>query len=294
MDFRTRRWWRTGRLVVVGAVVAVAGVVVGGLVLLDGDAGAVAADEVTGGVGVSDVSAADLHKVARTRVYFGHQSVGNNILDGVPAVFAAHGVQAPPIEQRRAGPDAVGGFVAHSPIGENTKPIGKIQDFAAVLRGGMGRHVDVAVMKLCYVDITPDTDVDALFAAYRDTISALEKDFPDVTFVKATVPLTTQPGRVGRLKLWLKSDDGYGSAANATRERLNELIRTEYRGGNLFDVAAVESTGPDGSRVSGRHDGRPYFALVDEYAADPGHLNASGAQRAAAAWLAAVAKASAR
>jgi hypothetical protein len=289
MDFLTRRWW----LVAVGAAVAVVGLV-GGLVLLDDDAGAVAANEVVGGIGGSDVSAADLEKVARTRVYFGHQSVGNNILDGVAAVFTAHGVQAPPIKQQRAAPDAAGGFIAHSLIGENTRPIGKIEDFAAVLRAGMGRHVDVAVMKLCYVDITPDTDVDALFATYRNTISALEKEFPDVTFVKATVPLTTRPGRVGRLKLWLKSDDGYGSAANATRERLNELIRREYRGGNLFDVAAVESTGPGGSRVSGRHDGRPYFALVDDYAADPGHLNASGAQRAARAWLAAVAKASSR
>jgi hypothetical protein len=167
MDFLTRRGWRTGRLVVVGAAAAVVSLA-GGLVLLDGDAGAVAADEVIGGIGVSDVSVADLRTVARTRIYFGHQSVRN------------------------------------------------------------------------------------------------------------------------------KSDDGYGSAAYATRERLNELIRKEYRGGDLFDVAAVESTGQDGSRVSGRHDGRPYFALVDEYAADPGHLNASGAQRAAAAWLAAVAKASRR
>jgi hypothetical protein len=293
MGFLTQRRRRAGRLVVVGAAVAVVGLA-GGLVLLDGDAAAVAADEVVGGIGASAVSAADLEKVARTRVYFGHQSVGNNILDGVAAVFAAHGVQAPPIEQRRDPPGTAGGFVAHSLIGENTRPLGKTEDFAAVLRAGMGRQVDVAVMKLCYVDITPDTDVDALFTAYRDTIAALEKDFPGVVFVKATVPLTTRPGRSDRLKQWLKSDDGYGSAANAARERLNELIRAEYRGGNLFDVAAVESTGPDGSRVSGRHDGRPYFALFDGYAADPGHLNASGAQRAATAWLAAVAKASPR
>lgn len=268
--------------------------------LVGEDASPVAADRVTGGVGASQVSAVDLQKVARTRVFFGHQSVGNNILDGVPAVFTAHGVQAPPIEQRRNAPDASdtlvasGGFIAHSLIGENTKPLQKIQDFAAVLRGGMGQHVDVAVMKLCYVDITPSTDVDALFTAYRDTISGLEKDFPGVTFVKATVPLTTRPGRIAGLKLWLKSDDGYGGAANAVRERLNELIRKEYAGGNLFDVAAVESTAPDGSRVSGHDDGRPFFAMFDGYAADPGHLNADGSQRAATAWLAAIAKASSR
>ena len=57
---------------------------------------------------------------------------------------------------------------------------------------------------------------------------------------------------------------------------------------------SVEVPAPGGARVSGHHDGRPYFALFDGYAADPGHLNASGAQRVAAAWLAAVAKASSR
>ncbi|GAA1026511.1 hypothetical protein GCM10009557_04510 [Virgisporangium ochraceum] len=46
------------------------------------------------------------------RVYVGRRSVGNNILDGVPAVFAAHGVQAPPIGQRRTAPDATGGSLA--------------------------------------------------------------------------------------------------------------------------------------------------------------------------------------
>lgn len=281
------------RLLAVGAAATVVGLAAG-LVLFDGDAEAVAADEVVGGISVADVSADDLRKVAGTRVYFAHQSVGDNILDGIPAVFAAHGVEAPPIERARTAPDATGGFLVHSLIGENTRPLGKIEDFAAVLRAGMGRQVDVAVLKLCYVDFTPGTDVEAVFAAYRDTVATLEKEFPAVTFVKATVPLTTQPGRAARFKQWVKGNDGYGSAANATRERLNELIRAEYRGGNLFDVAAVQSTGPDGSRVSGRHDGRPYFALHDGYAADPGHLNASGAQRVAAAWLAAVAKASPR
>jgi hypothetical protein len=289
----TPRGRRIGRLVATVAVVAVAGLV-GGLLLLEGKETPVTADAVTGGIGASEVSAADLQKVARTRVYFGHQSVGGNILDGVPAVFAAHGVQAPPIEQRRVASDTAGGVISHSLIGENTKPLQKIQDFDAVVRGGVGQHIDVAVMKLCYVDITPGTDVDALFATYRDTIAALEKDFPDVTFIKATVPLTTEPGRLAKLKLWLKDDDGYGGAANAARERLNQLIRKEYQGDHLFDVAAVESTTSDGSRASGRHDGQPYFVLSDGYAADPGHLNADGSRRVATAWLAMVALASSK
>ncbi len=46
------------------------------------------------------------------------------------------------------------------------------------MRSGIGQHVDVAMMKFCYVDITSGTDVNALFATYRETIAALERDFP--------------------------------------------------------------------------------------------------------------------
>ena len=51
-----------------------------------------------------------------------------------------------------AGQD--GGFVRHAFIGENGKPLLKIQDFDARMRSGIGEQVDVAMMKLCYVDIT--------------------------------------------------------------------------------------------------------------------------------------------
>ena len=43
-------------------------------------------------------------------------------------------------------------------------------------------------MKFCSLDITSSTDVDAIFARYRDTMAALERDFPDVTFIHVTVP----------------------------------------------------------------------------------------------------------
>jgi hypothetical protein len=117
----------------------------------------------------SAIATEDLTAVAHTRVFFGHQSVGMNVLNAVPGVYADHGVSAPPIEQGRTEPGANGGFIAHQFIGENGNPLLKIEDFNRTMRGGMGRQVDVALMKFCYVDITTSTDVDALFARYRDT-----------------------------------------------------------------------------------------------------------------------------
>jgi len=244
----------------------------------------------------SAIATEDLTAVARTGVFFGHFSVGMNVLEAVPGVYADHGVSAPPIEQGRAEPGPNGGFIAHQFIGEDVKPLLKLEDFDRTMRGGMGRQVDVALMKFCWVDISSTTDVDALFVRYRDTMAALERDFPNVTFIHVTVPLTTEPGLFTELKTRLKTllgrSDLRGQGANVARERLNALIRGEYAGRHLFDLAAIESTKPDGTRVSGRYDNQGYFALYDGYASDMGHLNAVGSKIAATAFLEAIAQAS--
>jgi hypothetical protein len=240
----------------------------------------------------SAIATEDLTAVAGTRVFFGHRSVGMNVLDAVPGVYANNGVSAPPIEQGLTEPGPNGGFIAHQLIGENGKPLLKLQDFDRAVRGGMGRQVDVALMKFCYVDITTSTDVDALFARYRDTMAAMERDFPNVTFIHVTAPLTTEQGLFSKLKALLGGSDQFGQAANVARERLNALIRHEYAGRHLFDLAAIESTKPDGTRVSGRHDNQEYFALYDGYASDVGHLNTVGSKIVATAFLAAIAQAS--
>ncbi len=239
----------------------------------------------------SDITVDDLAKVLRTKVFFGHQSVGMNVLGGLPGVYEARGMAAPTIRQYGTQPGEDGGFVGHAFIGENEKPLLKIRDFDAKMRSGTGEQVDVAMVKLCYVDITSDTDVGALFATYREMIAALERDFPEVSFVHVTVPLMTEPGLLSKLKSRL-TGSGSGPAQNVARERLNALIRREYAGGHLFDLAAAESTAPDGSRAIGTYQGQHYYRLYDGYASDSGHLNGEGARVAATAWLKTIAQAS--
>jgi hypothetical protein len=240
------------------------------------------------------VSTEELAKVERTRVFFGHQSVGMNILDGVPSVFSAHNLPVPAIQLEGEAASTSGeGNIRHAFIGENEKPFLKIEDFDAKIRSGIGDRVDVAMMKFCYVDIRTGTDVDALFARYRDTMTALERDYPRVTFIKVTVPLMTEPGWKTRVKIML-GQDRYGPAENLVRERLNERIRDKYAGDHLFDLAAAESTAPGGARSSGTYDGHQYYRLFPGYASDPGHLNADGEKVVAAAWLKAIAQGSSK
>lgn len=235
-------------------------------------------------------AADDLESVATTRVFFAHQSVGFNIMDALPAVFDELQVPLPPVVESQDAP-ADPGFV-HARIGTNGDPLGKIAHFDKLMRGGMADAVDVALLKLCYVDFRQGTDVDEIFTAYRDTFAALARDYPDTAFVAATSPLTTERGPRGKVKAVLGRGDRLGPEHNVVREQFNALMRAEYaEPGSLFDIAAVQSTTRAGDRVAYERDGEVYYAMDKEYASDPGHLNASGGAIAASAFLAVLADA---
>jgi hypothetical protein len=285
------------------AVMVVLGVATGGLLVIvlgspadpgitvssgDGPFGARAA-----GSAAESVSASDLDAIRRTRVFFGHQSVGDNILDGIRAVYTENGSDPLTVVDGRHPPGTEGGFVLETAIGDNGDPVGKIADFDTVMRSGLAEHIDVAVMKLCYIDIAPGTDVHEVFDTYSSTMAALEKDFPTVTFVKTTVPITAQPSGIDQVKQRIRGQGSYGLGANAARQRLNALIRAAYADDHLLDIAAAESRTPEGTRVGGTYGDDPYYALYSGYALDEGHLNEEGSVRVATAWLAAVAGAAA-
>lgn len=235
----------------------------------------------------STVSDAELTTAAQTRVFFGHQSVGRNILDGIPTVYEGRDADPPVIIETNSPPDGTG--VAHAFIGKNTDPALKMADTKQLLADGLGSWADVAFFKFCYVDITADTDVNGLFAQYRRTMSELEAAYPDTTFLYVTVPLTTPPSFTDKVK-GLVGRGSDSTAANVARERFNDLLRREYSDtGRIFDLAAIESTAPDGSRVSGQVDGQTYYALYPGYAADEGHLTPAASARVAERLLAAVA-----
>lgn len=228
-----------------------------------------------------------LQQSADLRVFFAHQSVGGNIVGGVPAAYAHAGIPAPDVIEVTGTPHEVSslpsssdGFFAHTTVGVNGAPIGKVQEFDAWMRSGMADQVDVAFLKLCYIDFTADTDVDAVFERYRETLGALERDYPKVEFVVLTTPLTTEPGMKTKVKALLGGNNP-SPRDNAARQRYNALLRAEY-GTEVFDVAAFESTAPDGTRIRGAVDDQEYFALYDGYALDEGHLNQTTSAVAAA------------
>jgi lysophospholipase L1-like esterase len=228
---------------------------------------------------------AQLEAVSRLSVFFGHQSVGANILEGLQRLAAQQGVTVR--LEALPSPPAPGSLV-HALIGANGDPELKIRAFSEAVTGP-ARGAQVALMKLCYVDFHATTGPAALFERYRAELAKLRRKRPAIAFVHVTAPLTSaQRGLEPLVKRLLGRETS--EALNARREAYNSLLREAYAGREpVLDLAAAESTRPDGSREVVSWNGQAVPAMVATYTDDGGHLNPAGEERAARALVAVLA-----
>lgn len=221
-----------------------------------------------------------LKLLSEKRIFFAHQSVGQNLLDGLAALAREGGVSLPIRKLEGSALPRPG--VVHSLVGRNEDPRSKLQSFEALLAGGAAQ-ADLAMMKLCYVDFTAATDVQALFAEYKRSHESLRARYPGLVLIHVTAPLTTIQGG---LKGWLKSTIGMGAsgeAENVKRHEFNDLLRQTWGGrAPVFDLAQVES-GSGGSACTFRRGGKRWPCLKPSLTDDGGHLNAAGRREAALA-----------
>jgi len=258
--------------------------VVAGLILVCGGK----AMDRQGGVGTPRDNVPDgaWERLAKKRIYFGHQSVGYNIVNGIRDVMRENPRLRLNIVETTDPADFASPVLAHSRVGKNKDPGSKCDAFAGYLENGIGEKVDVAFMKMCYVDVSSESDVAAMFDRYRRTMGNLKRKFPRTLFVHVTVPLTSTDTSVRQtVKRWIGRRD-IREYANVNRSLYNELLRKEYAGRELiFDLAAVESTSPDGIRRTATHMGKTYAVMHSSYTSDGGHLNESGRRRVASELL---------
>jgi hypothetical protein len=200
-----------------------------------------------------------LDKARKLRVLFTHQSVGGNILEGLQDLSQQKSDRYAISIEADVAPDwyktntGIGEFTP----GQNEKPLTKTSGFKELIDAkGYGKMVDVAMMKLCYVDFENPT---ATWNSYRDTMLYLEKKYPNVRYVWWTMPV---------------ADKGLNE-----RETYNKLVRDYAKANNkiLFDIADIESSDPQGRRVTNNG----VQALFAGYTDDGGHLNSAASQRVA-------------
>ena len=80
-----------------------------------------------------DSLAADLRLVASQRIYFGHQSVGVNIMDGVRELAGLHPNIPLAVMDPTAALSVNGPFFAESLIGKNSEPDSKCSAYEHML-----------------------------------------------------------------------------------------------------------------------------------------------------------------
>jgi hypothetical protein len=222
---------------------------------------------------LTDVDSASWARLAGRRVFFGHQSVGQNIVDGINGVLAANPqIRLRVVESKDLDTMSAAGFY-HAPVGRNGFPEEKAAEFEAVADSAFAAGPGIGMVKFCYVDVGADTDPQALFDAYQRRMAALAARHPGLTLVHFTMPLTTSESG---FRLLVKKVLGRPTARglNAIRNRYNTLMLAAYSGrAPVFDLAKLESTRTGGSRSFFREGADTVYTLAEEYTADGGHLN---------------------
>jgi hypothetical protein len=196
--------------------------------------------------------------LAGRAIYFGHQSVGANIMNGVRRAVAASTGTKPTVASVGTSPAATDvkiGQWDEGYVGANYDPISKINAFQAIMQSAAGGALDgfgsgksIALMKFCFVDVqgswyASHGDAD-LFAAYQTMVNTVAAQRPNVRLVHVTMPLC-----------WPDSAD------NAKREAYNARLRAAY-GSAVFNLAKLEATDPSGNAVTGANGRYAYQGWV--------------------------------
>ena len=240
-------------------------------------------------ISVEAIPEAYWQKLAEKRVFFGHQSVGYNIIDGVAEIVEEHPEIDLNIVNSKDFDSIDGAAIFHDNVGRNTKPKSKLMAFKNALESSEDQRVDIAILKFCYVDIRHDSNPQEEFDQYLSTISDLEDRNPHTTFVHSTVPIEARNSSVTRvLKESIKTLIGRPGVVddNRVRQRYNELLRSAFAGrGLVFDIARYEAVGPEGSLSYRVVDSEKVVLMDGRYSDDGGHLNKVGRRKVAEQFL---------
>ena len=227
--------------------------------------------------------------LADKRVFFGHQSVGSNIIEGVRELAGEHSEIDLRIVETTDLDSVEGPGLFHGKIGRNTRPKSKFLAFRRTLEKSKKATVDIAMLKLCYIDIRWNSDVQETFEKYVSTMTDLQNSQKNTIYIHSTVPIESKNSSLKKtLKEAIKPLIGRPGVVddNRRRQQYNQLIADTFGGTSIvFDIARYESTGPDGSVPYQRENGARIRLMDARYTDDGGHLNAQGRRRVAEQFL---------
>ncbi len=218
---------------------------------------------------IQRMDTAKLNRLSERKIFFGHQSVGYNIIDGIEDIKSQLGLSNLNILETN-DPNSLdeSGYFAHYKNGENRFPMKKVDDFITFINSKSDLSLDIAFFKFCYADFQLETDVESVFDYYVSNMDLLQKENPGIKIIHFTVPVKSKGNFIKQtIKKIFKKDK------HAIRMEFNELMREKYADSLLFDLAYYESISVDNYSYHLKKD-KTY--LRKEYTTDGGHLNQKG------------------
>jgi hypothetical protein len=234
---------------------------------------------------INDVPRESWAKLARKRIFFGHKSVGYNIIGGIEDIINERDYIKLNILEAHEPGEFDRSVFAHSQVGRNTDPVSKIESFRNIMDSGVGEKVDIAFFKFCYVDVMRDSEPREILDSYKAAIEELKGRYPQTKFLHVTVPLCSAPKGLKRdIKERIKLMIGRPGILddNMMRQNYNTLLNDAYfKTEPVFDLALIESVSPEGFRCYASKGAQKVSLMVPEYTEDGGHLNSQGRKKVA-------------
>jgi len=234
---------------------------------------------------ISDVPGEYWTRLAEKKIFFGHQSVGFNIVDGIKDIMKEHDYIKLNIVETTEPTAFDQPVFAHGRVGQNGDLPSKINSFQDIMNAGMGNKADIAFFKFCYVDVTRDSNPKQIFDKYTSAMNNLTERYPQTTFLHITVPVCSTPKGSKRIaKSTIKRLIGKPGVLddNLKRWEYNELLNNTYvKEQKLFDLAFVETVSSNGFRAYLKKGDKKVFIMLPKYTPDGGHLNEQGRKNVA-------------
>jgi hypothetical protein len=237
---------------------------------------------------IKDVPLEYWQNLATKKIFFGHQAVGADILDGIRKIDAECDFINLHIVEVNETTFGSGPVFLHATIGHCPDAFSKFGDFEKIMDGFAGEKIDIAFMKLCHADIKYEYDIDGIFNAYKKTIDQLNARCPQTLFLHITAPLCSNPKGERILRETVKFFAFRPGIWDDNQKRLqynDKLIEVFASTDPVFDLAAAESTDSRGLRHYAIKDGQKIFLLAPEYDIDIGGLNETGKRKIAEQFL---------
>jgi hypothetical protein len=125
---------------------------------------------------INDVQISKWQEVYQKKIYFGHRSVGNNIVDGIKDLIKANSHVKLNIVEPTDTFNSKVGFFMHSLIEQNASPQSIANDSEQLLNEKGGGYFDIVLLR--FTPFYDKKEMLDIFADYKKTLSQLKKKYP--------------------------------------------------------------------------------------------------------------------